>query len=342
MGTVRRLNQAPRARRGEMPTRGRLVLFRLCVSLVRMLPGPLAYHGGWVLGTALSFLPTNRRHDLRANLAVAMDLPIDDRRVVRAGRVAMAHWVLNFVDLFRVRRADFPAKIQRAQVDGWDFFNDAYARGKGVILVSAHLGPFETLVQLLVLKGIQVLIPVERLEPPELLDLICAGRTSLGMRVIPVGPETFGAMAAMLRKGGVVVVVSDRDVANTGEPVCFFGRPVTLPSAAVLLALRTGAPLLGAFAHRGRRGVISGCFTAPIEIGQKQVRLPDEKLPARSLRHAVAEGTQVVANLLAREIRRTPSQWVVLQPVFAPQLEPRAAVDATGFGLGREAPSGRI
>jgi lauroyl/myristoyl acyltransferase len=342
MGTVRRLSQAPRPGRAGKPIRGRLVLYRICVALVRVLPGPLAYHGGRLVGTGVSFLPSNRRHALRANLAVAMDLPIDDQRVVRAGRAAMAHWVLNFVDLFRVGRADFPAMIQQARVDGWDFFNAAYARGKGVILVSAHFGPFETLVQLLVLKGIQVLIPVERLEPPELLDLICAGRTSLGMGVTPVGPETFGAMAATLKKGGVVVVVSDRDIANTGEPVCFFGRPVTLPSAAVLLALRTGAPLLGAFAHRGRRGVISGHFTAPIEIAQNQQRLANGKLPPRTLRCAVAEGTQTVANLLAREIRRSPSQWVVLQPIFAPRLEPRAAMDAGGFGLSRGAPSGRI
>jgi lauroyl/myristoyl acyltransferase len=186
-----------------------------------------------------------------------------------------------------------------------------------------------------------VLIPVERIEPPELLDLVCSGRTALGMGVTPVGPETFGAMASTLKKGGVVVVLSDRDVANTGEPVCFFGRRVTLPSAAVLLALRTGAPLLGAFAHRDRRGQISGRFTAPLSVAQHQGRLANGKLPARALRSAVAEGTQEVATLLAQEIRRTPSQWVVLQPVFEQRLEGRAAVGAQGFGLGREAPNGR-
>ncbi|MGH2344447.1 MAG: lysophospholipid acyltransferase family protein, partial [Chloroflexota bacterium] len=222
-----------------------------------------------------------------------------------------------------------------------EYFNAAYARGKGVLLVSAHLGPFETLVQRLALDGVQVLIPVERIEPTELLDLICAGRTALGLQVTPVGPETFGAMASTLKEGGVVVVVSDRDVANTGEPVCFFGRRVSLPSAAVLLALRTGAPLLAAFAHRDAHGQISGHFTAPLEIAAGHERLTNGKLPARALRTAVAEGTQRVATLLEQEIRRNPSQWVVMQPVFERRSAQRGAAGAEAFGLGREARNGR-
>jgi KDO2-lipid IV(A) lauroyltransferase len=271
-----------------------------------------------------AFLPTERRKGLRANLAVAMDLPIDDPRVRKAGRAAMGHWLLNFVDLFRIGRADFPAMIRRAKVDGWNYFNEAFGLGRGVVLVSAHLGPYETIVQRLLDMGIPVLIPVERIEPPELMDMVCAGRGARGLQVVPIGPDTFRAMASMLKQGGVVVVVSDRDLAGTGEPVCFFGRQVSLPSAAVLLALRTRAPLLGAFAHRDRLGRISGRFTPMLDLGQRTARQSDEKLPARTPRSAVADGMKQVSALLEREIRRQPTQWVVLQPLF--DLSERGAI----------------
>ena len=101
MGTVRRLSQAPRPGRagradsGEARPLSDMCGARPCAARSTGLPRRAAR------GTGVSFLPSNRRHALRANLAVAMDLPIDDQRVVRAGRAAMAHWVLNFVDLFR-------------------------------------------------------------------------------------------------------------------------------------------------------------------------------------------------------------------------------------------------
>ncbi len=280
----------------------------------------------------ISFLPTDRRRGLRANLAVAMNLPIDDPRVSRASRMAMGHWLLNFVDLFRIGRSDFPAMIRSARVDRWDLFNEAYARGRGVVLVSAHLGPYEIIVQRLAAMGISVLIPVERIEPPELLEMVCAGRGARGVRVMPVGPNTFGAMASTVKQGGVVVVVSDRDLAGRGEPVCFFGRRVTLPSAAVLLALRTGAPLMGAFARRDRHGEITGRFTPMIELGRQSVTLPNGKIPARSLRAAVADGMKEVSALLEGEIRRLPTQWVVLQPLFNPPEPGVAHSGAHSFG----------
>jgi lauroyl/myristoyl acyltransferase len=295
---------------------GRLLALRLGIALVRALPRSVAFHGGRLLGMGFSFLPTDRRQGLRANLAVAMDLPIDDPRVRKAGRAAMGHWLLNFVDLFRIGRADFPAMIRRANVDGWDIFNEALGHGRGVVLVSAHLGPYETIVQRLLAMRIPVLIPVERIEPPELMELVCAGRGARGLQVVPIGPDTFRAMASMLKQGGVVVVVSDRDLAGTGQPVCFFGRQVNLPSAAVLLALRTGAPLMGAFANRDRLGRISGRFTPVLDLGNQRVRQPDGKLPSRSPRSAVSDGMKQVSALLEREIRRQPTQWVVLQPLF--------------------------
>ncbi len=104
MGTLSRAGGALRAMQRRKMVAGRLLVLRLAIVLVRALPRPVAFHGGRLLGMGFSFLPTARRRGLRANLAVAMDLPIDDSRIRKASRVAMGHWLLNFVDLFRIGR----------------------------------------------------------------------------------------------------------------------------------------------------------------------------------------------------------------------------------------------
>ncbi len=298
----------------------KLPAYKMLVRLVRLAPWGLAYAFARLAGTLLVLLPNSRRDALRANLAVVYGTDVHDRRVRRSAKQAARHAMLNYVDLMRIGRADAQARARSAPVEGWPFFDEAHAQGKGVILVSAHLGPYDTIVQTLVLlRNVTVLIPMERIEPPKLLAYMQAQRGKLGITLEPIGPDTFHKMAAILREQGVVIVVSDRDIQGSGEPVEFFGRQVAMPAAAVLLALRTGAPLLGAFAHRDRNGVIHGRFTPPLALHTGAPGRPG----GRSLRAELAAGLTEMAHLFEREIRRNPDQWVVMQPVFGQRGTPR-------------------
>ncbi|MGH2410170.1 MAG: hypothetical protein ACRDGS_07340, partial [Chloroflexota bacterium] len=124
----------------------KLRAYRFLVGAVSLAPRSMSYALARWCGILFSLIPTKRRATLRANLSVVMDLPVEDRRVRAASRAALRHWLLNFVDLLAVGRADFPALIRRSKVDGWEHFNTAYAQGRGVVLVSAHFGPYDTLV----------------------------------------------------------------------------------------------------------------------------------------------------------------------------------------------------
>jgi KDO2-lipid IV(A) lauroyltransferase len=104
-----------------------------------------------------------------------------------------------------------------------------------------------------------------------------------------------------LREGKVLGILADRAVTGVGERVEFFGRPALLPSAAVVLSMRTGAPLLPAFAGR-TGGVLTATFEPPLEI------------PITGHREAdVREGVQRFARVLERYVRRTPEQWTVFE-----------------------------
>jgi KDO2-lipid IV(A) lauroyltransferase len=99
-------------------------------------------------------------------------------------------------------------------------------------------------------------------------------------------------------------MLADRAITGVGERVPFFGRPALLPSAHVALALRTGAVLLPAFAHR-EGNVLHAAFEPELEL----VRTGDRDADIR-------DGVRRWAAVLEPQIRVAPEQWSVFEPVW--------------------------
>ncbi len=68
---------------------------------------------------------------------------------------------------------------------------DAVAKGKGVVLVTAHFGSFDMAVQVLAARSVQTNILVEALKPERLLDHVVSLRKSQGLMSYPPGPARF-------------------------------------------------------------------------------------------------------------------------------------------------------
>lgn len=189
-------------------------------------------------------------------------------------------------------------------VEGLDHWYEAYDQGCGLIVCSAHLGNPEFFSRAVGQLGFDLLVLTEPLEPPRVHRLVHEARSAPGARFVPVGLGAVRESIAHLKRGGVLAVLGDRDVLRNGRPTVFFGERARLPSGAVELSLRTGAPILPAFVTRadGRYRVHidpafhvrkTGDHEADIEVGMRQV-----------------------AAALEAGIRRAPDQWFPLQPVW--------------------------
>src|SRR5207237_5134586 len=108
----------------------------------------------------------------------------------------------------------------------------------GVIMISGHVGPFSAAGQLVALSGVPTTVLVERLEPPRLHAFVAGLRESFGLRLLPADRAAIREALASLRRDEVVGMMCDRDVAGTGEPLPFFGRPPRLTTAAATFARR--------------------------------------------------------------------------------------------------------
>ncbi|HEV2582993.1 MAG TPA: hypothetical protein VGT44_19190, partial [Ktedonobacteraceae bacterium] len=118
------------------------------------------------------------------------------------------------------------------------------------------------------------------------------------------GSAPLRAIIAALRKNEVVLITGDRAIVGESVERDFFGARTRLPSGPISLALRTGAMVVGAVGWYKRRGRIGGHFT-PISLAMpEEERVNEERLHTK------------VVEMMEREIRCHPEQWLVFAPVW--------------------------
>jgi lauroyl/myristoyl acyltransferase len=175
------------------------------------------------------------------------------------------------------------------------------ALSRGVIVVTAHTGAWETAGPLLKkVLGVDMLIAMEREPDDKAREIQDRTRERSGVRIAHVGTEPLAVLPLLthLRRGGVLGVQIDRAPrAMRSIPVRLFGAPARVPSGPFWLARATGAPIVPVFAFR------RGHFAYEIHISAP--RALERDAPEEAL-HRVA---QEVTTEMETFIRRHPTHW---------------------------------
>ena len=278
-------------------------MYRTGSAVLRTLPRGIAETLASSTYAAVSKLSEDRRLLVARNLqrVYGPDFtgPELERAITRTFESYGAYWV----DSFRL------PKLSEAEIDfafgyeGVEHIARSMARGQGTINVLPHLGGWEWAAFWLArIMQWQVTAVVEPLDPPELFDFFTEFRKSLGMHVVPLGPDAGKEVLRALRERHVLALLSDRDIEGNGVEVEFFGERTTLPAGPITLALRTGAPVLPTTVYFDGKGH-HGFVRPPLDLTRQG-----------SLREDVARLTQVLAHELEGLISQAPDQWHVFQP----------------------------
>ncbi len=280
-------------------------LLRAGSIVARFVPLGLLYALAGALARLAYLRPSRARDAVRGNIAQATGLPPRSRAVRRAAAMAFRCQALNYIDLMRMDRLT-PREMDASVVHG-DLapFYDAMALGNGAVILAAHVGNVDFVCQWLALHGLTVHSVMERLQPDRLFNLVTAQRSAVGLQMHAADSSVIGTLTDVLRAGGVVALVADRDLGGHGEEVEFFGRPARLPVGPALLSLRTGAPLIPAYGLR-----------LPDNRMYVTVRPPVALARTRDLRSDLREGIKVMARSLEECISVAPDQWIVFEPLW--------------------------
>ncbi len=291
------------------------LVFRLLSLLAPRIPLRVAYWLCNPIGDLTYWLLARQRRVVHRNLSVV--LSSQSQGLNRLARQLFREGAKNYYDTFLAPSLSDLEVERLITLEGWDNLESALERGKGAILVTAHLGSPALVAQVVAARNRKMTVVVEPIRPQELFDLMARVRTRGDLvTVVPFGPTVTQELAEILRRNELVGIVADRDVSKNGVPVQFFGLETLLPVGPVMLALRTGAALLPAFTYRRRGGGFTAWIGEPLRLER-----------SRNLRADLRQNTQMIARVFEEAIRKSPEQWTVFEPIW-PEDEPAARVGA--------------
>jgi KDO2-lipid IV(A) lauroyltransferase len=223
----------------------------------------------------------------------------DESMIRYEARWTFRHFSKFLAEFFRFNRLGSEFVKKHVLMEGMESFAEAHAAGKGVIVVTAHVGNWELGSLILNELGYDV-TSVALFEKNERVSgLLNRHRAQRGVEILPAGGFLRGCYRA-LKNGRVVALLGDRDVTGGGVEVDFFGEPVSLPQGPARLSVRTGAPIIaGALLRRANDSwhcVVSDPMFPNTEIDQDD---------------AVRSLIEQYASELENIIRWHPCQWSI-------------------------------
>jgi KDO2-lipid IV(A) lauroyltransferase len=276
--------------------------YRGASALARWLPAPVVDAGAPQVAEWLALRPSDRRAMVERHQR-RVDPDLRGEALRQRVREVFRSYGRYYGESFRLPTVSADELDARMTYDGYEHIEQARAEGRGALAAMPHLGSWEWSAYWLTrVKQVPVTAVVERVEPPALFDWFVDYRRSIGMHVVPLGPDAGRAVVSAVKERHVIALLCDRDISGGGVEVSFFGEKTTLPSGPAVLALRTGAPLLPTAVY-DRDGSHHGVVRPPVAADRQG-----------TFRADVARITQALADELEDLIRAAPEQWHLMQP----------------------------
>ncbi|MBT9329738.1 lysophospholipid acyltransferase family protein [Paracidobacterium acidisoli] len=269
------------------------------VKLLGALPRPVARRAGAAVGAAAwRILPRLRRVGIR-NLELAFpQMPAAEREQVLRRLYRNLGWLLaEFCRMPRYTRENTSGFLC---CEGLDHYLSARDRGKGVLIVTGHLGAWELSSFYHSLMGYPMSMVIRRLDNPRVDALVNSIRCRHGNRVLHKDDFARGLLAAM-RQGETVGILMDTNMTPPqGVFVPFFDHMACTASGLARVALKTGAAVLPG-------------FMLWEESGQKYVLRFGPEIPLVSTGDSesdIVENTARFTSAIEQAIRTYPDQWL--------------------------------
>jgi Kdo2-lipid IVA lauroyltransferase/acyltransferase len=272
---------------------------RVFVGGLGLLPRKLARALGAGIGwVAFSFLGRLRKVGLR-NLELAFPEKMDSEReaILRAVYRNLGHLLAEFCQMPNYT----PEQASRfIRYDGLDNYLQARQRGKGVLVLTGHLGAWELSSFYHSLMGYPMGMVIRRLDNPLVDEFVNRVRCLHGNRVIHKDDFARGLIATM-RAGETVGILMDTNMTPPqGVFVPFFGVEACTASGMARIALKTGAAVVPGFLFReGREQRYVLRFGEELDL----VRTGDSEADA------VAD-TALFTRVIEQYVREYPEQWL--------------------------------
>ena len=271
------------------------LLYRQLTFAATILPRRFALGFGALVGGFFGLVFAKRSKLSERNMQLAIP-EMSPEQVSSEVKGMFRHLGLLAMDILSFKRFhDEPDLNRYFDFENLEHLQQAHAGGKGVLILTAHLGNWEGGSCFLPRLGFPTCFIAKKLKNPQMDAFIKANREQGGAEMIDA---KLGARRILksLNEGKVICVLLDQHHRD-GVLVDFFGRPAYTTPVMVQLAMKTGAPVVPAFTLRTEDNRYTTSFGEPIQFAPS------------SSPETLKQYTQQCNDLIEAAVRKKPSQW---------------------------------
>lgn len=217
---------------------------------------------GWLIWLSSRRYSSRLRENLRLSGVAADEAAL--RRLLRINIREMGKGVTELPWVWRRPFEEVVASVQHCH--GWDHFEAAQAQGKGVIMLTPHIGCFEIIA--LFVAARTPMTSMYRVPRWRFLDtLMHEGRERGQMKLAPADLRGVRQLLKALKKGQAIGILPDQAPGNgEGEWAPFFGRPAYTMTLIGKLMESSGAPVVMCACERLPHGEGYALYFTPLSF----------------------------------------------------------------------------
>jgi len=269
------------------------------IKILGLMPRALARAFAIGLGRAVYLLHFRLRQVGMRNLAMALPEKSEAERagILRGVFTSLGRQLAELCQFPKYT----PENVGEVVVyDGLENYERAYARGKGVLFLTAHFGGWELSAFAHSLHGHWLHIVMRPMDNQYLDQLIEHYRTMHGNKTVAKDDFVRGLLAAM-RAGETVGILMDTNMTPPqGVFVDFFGIPACTASGLARIALRTDAAVVPGFTIWD---AALGKYRLRFDPALELIRTGDQEAD-------IVANTQKFTKVIEDYVRAYPDQWL--------------------------------
>jgi lauroyl/myristoyl acyltransferase len=280
------------------------LLYRLGVFLALALPVKTSHAAASCLAGIFYSISRADREAVLDNLKVVTGGTLGADELRSIARDVFRNFAKYLADFFRFSRIGEEYVKGSVELEGFENVDKALGRGKGAVMLSAHIGNWELGGHVLSLLRQPMAAVVLTHQNKKINDFFIRQRTFGNLQPIEIGAG-LRTCYQLLKDNGLLAVLGDRDFSKKGIYVDFFGRPTLIPKGPAVLSYRTGAAIVPAFMIRQEDDTYKFFFEEPI--------LPDQSADEAAAIEALAKR---YTDSIERCVKKYPNQWFVFRKVW--------------------------
>ncbi len=271
----------------------------ICSLIVKIIPAVCLYAFAKNIASLAYKFAAKQRNIALNSLSIAFGKEKTHQEIEKIAKDCFIYMAKSAVELMFF--FDKPHALKDlVEFQGRQNLDAALAKGKGVILVSAHFGNFPLLLGRLAVAGYKAAGIMRPMHDARVEKIFLEKREKFGVKTIYSQPrnECVNNTIAALRNNELIFIPIDQNFGTGGIFVNFFGEKAATATGPVIFAQRTKAALLPCFIIREADDKHTIIFEPELEL-----------IEGKDSQDTISINIQRLTDIIEQYIRKYPAEW---------------------------------